>query len=59
VDFLLEGFLIIEIDGLAFHLNPRQFKKEGQRGDPAGLVGAEVLLRRCGPHAGCDAASRT
>ena len=43
VDFLLEGFLIIEIDGLAFHLNPRQFKKDRRRDNEAIRQGLLVL----------------
>jgi len=43
VDFLLEGFLIIEIDGLAFHLNPRQFKKDRRRDNEATRQGFLVL----------------
>ncbi|WP_457947005.1 endonuclease domain-containing protein [Pseudarthrobacter sp. alpha12b] len=43
VDFLLEGFLIVEIDGLAFHLEPRQFKKDRRRDNAAMLRGLPVL----------------
>ena len=39
VDFLLEGFLIVEIDGLAFHLEPRQYKKDRRRDNSAMLMG--------------------
>jgi very-short-patch-repair endonuclease len=43
VDFLLEGFLIVEIDGLAFHLEARQFKKDRRRDNSAMLQGLPVL----------------
>ncbi|MFF2345984.1 type IV toxin-antitoxin system AbiEi family antitoxin domain-containing protein [Pseudarthrobacter sp. NPDC058119] len=43
VDFLLEGFLIVEIDGLAFHLEPRQFKKDRRRDNQAVRHGLPVL----------------
>ena len=43
VDFLLEGFLIVEIDGLAFHLEPRQFKKDRRRDNTAARQGFAVL----------------
>lgn len=43
VDFLLEGFLIVEIDGIAFHLEPRQFKKDRRRDNSAILQGLPVL----------------
>jgi len=43
VDFLLEGFLIVEIDGLAFHLEARQFKKDRRRDNSATLQGLPVL----------------
>ena len=43
VDFLLEGFLIVEIDGLAFHLEPRQFKKDRRRDNMAVRHGLPVL----------------
>lgn len=43
VDFLLEGFLIVEIDGLAFHLEPRQFKKDRRRDNMAVRQGLPVL----------------
>ena len=43
VDFLLEGFLIVEIDGLAFHLEPRQFKKDRRRDNMATRQGLPVL----------------
>ncbi|MCU1519763.1 MAG: hypothetical protein JWN19_148 [Arthrobacter sp.] len=43
VDFLLEGFLIVEIDGLAFHLNSRQFKKDRRRDNSAMVQGLPVL----------------
>lgn len=43
VDFLLEGFLIVEIDGLAFHLESRQFKKDRRRDNAAMLQGLPVL----------------
>jgi very-short-patch-repair endonuclease len=43
VDFLLEGFLIVEIDGIAFHLEGRQFKKDRRRDNAATLQGLPVL----------------
>ncbi|MFC0486484.1 endonuclease domain-containing protein [Pseudarthrobacter scleromae] len=43
VDFLLEGFLIVEIDGLAFHLEARQFKRDRRRDNSAILQGLPVL----------------
>lgn len=43
VDFLLEGFLIVEIDGIAFHLEARQFKKDRRRDNSATLQGLPVL----------------
>lgn len=43
VDFLLEGFLIVEIDGIAFHLDARQFKKDRRRDNTATLKGMPVL----------------
>lgn len=43
VDFLLEGFLIVEIDGLAFHLESRQFKKDRRRDNAAMIQGFPVL----------------
>lgn len=43
VDFLLEGFLIVEIDELAFHLEPRQFKKDRRRDNQAVRHGLPVL----------------
>lgn len=43
VDFLLEGFLIVEIDGLAFHLEARQFKKDRRRDNSAVAQGLPVL----------------
>ena len=43
VDFLLEGFLIVEIDGIAFHLEARQFKKDRRRDNSAILQGLPVL----------------
>jgi len=43
VDFLLEGFLIVEIDGIAFHLEPRQFKKDRRRDNQAVRHGLPVL----------------
>ena len=43
VDFLLEGFLIVEIDGLAFHLGSRQFKKDRRRDNSAVVQGLPVL----------------
>jgi very-short-patch-repair endonuclease len=42
VDFLLEGFLIIELDG-STHLEPRQFKKDRRRDNAAVLAGFLVL----------------
>lgn len=43
VDFLLEGFLIVELDGIAFHLEPRQFKKDRRRDNEAIRQGMLVL----------------
>ncbi|MFJ5699369.1 endonuclease domain-containing protein [Arthrobacter sp. NPDC093139] len=43
VDFLLEGFLIVELDGIAFHLEPRQFKKDRRRDNSAAVRGFPVL----------------
>ena len=43
VDFLLEGFLIVEMDGIAFHLEPRQFKKDRRRDNAAMRQGLPVL----------------
>lgn len=43
VDFLLEGFLIVELDGIAFHLEPRQFKKDRRRDNEATRQGMLVL----------------
>jgi very-short-patch-repair endonuclease len=43
VDFLLEGFLIVELDGIAFHLEPRQFKKDRRRDNAAVVRGLPVL----------------
>lgn len=43
VDFLLEGFLIVEIDGIAFHLESRQFKKDRRRDNSAIVQGLPVL----------------
>ncbi|MDQ0730415.1 type IV toxin-antitoxin system AbiEi family antitoxin domain-containing protein [Arthrobacter sp. B1I2] len=43
VDFLLERFLIVEIDGIAFHLEPRQFKKDRRRDNAATRQGFPVL----------------
>lgn len=42
VDFLLEGFLIIEIDGSS-HLEPRQVKKDRGRNNASTLTGYAVL----------------
>lgn len=42
VDFLLEGFLIVEIDG-ATHLEPRQVKKDRKRNNAGTLSGYAVL----------------
>lgn len=43
VDFLLEGFLIVEIDGIAFHMEPRQYKKDRRRDNAAIRRGLPVL----------------
>lgn len=43
VDFLLEGFLIVELDGVAFHLESRQFKKDRRRDNAAAVRGLPVL----------------
>jgi very-short-patch-repair endonuclease len=42
VDFLLEGFLIVEIDG-GSHLEPRQVKKDRSRNNASTLSGYSVL----------------
>ncbi|WP_168223168.1 endonuclease domain-containing protein [Pseudarthrobacter sp. NIBRBAC000502770] len=42
VDFLLEGFLIVEIDGRS-HLEPRQVKKDRLRNNASILTGYAVL----------------
>jgi very-short-patch-repair endonuclease len=42
VDFLLEGFLIVEIDG-GTHLEPRQVKKDRVRNNASTLTGYAVL----------------
>lgn len=42
VDFLLEGFLIVELDG-ATHLEPRQVKKDRHRNNMSTLTGYAVL----------------
>ena len=42
VDFLLEGFLIVEIDGRS-HLEPRQVKKDRFRNNASTLSGYAVL----------------
>ena len=42
VDFLLEGFLIVEIDG-GTHLEPRQVKKDRGRNNASMLSGYAVL----------------
>lgn len=42
VDFLLEGFLIVEIDG-STHLEPRQVKKDRGRNNASILAGYAVL----------------
>ncbi len=47
VDFLLEGFLIVEIDGIAFHLDSRQFKKDRRRDNSAIVQGLPVLRFFC------------
>lgn len=43
VDFLLEGFLVVEIDGIAFHLEARQFKRDRRRDNSGILQGLPVL----------------
>jgi very-short-patch-repair endonuclease len=42
VDFLLEGFLIVEIDG-STHLEPAQVKKDRRRNNASTLTGYAVL----------------
>lgn len=42
VDFLLEGFLIVELDG-ASHLEPRQVRKDRRRNNASTLDGYPVL----------------
>ncbi|MGG5174766.1 DUF559 domain-containing protein [Pseudarthrobacter sp. J1763] len=46
VDFLINGCLIVELDGLAFHFNERQFKKDQDRNNRAAELGFRVLRFR-------------
>lgn len=43
VDFLLNGCLIVEIDGVGFHLNKPQFKKDIRRNNIGAAGGYRVL----------------
>lgn len=43
VDFLLNGCLIVEIDGVGFHLNKPQFKKDIRRNNVGAAGGYRVL----------------
>ncbi|MDQ4501418.1 DUF559 domain-containing protein [Sinomonas sp. ASV322] len=43
VDFLIEGRIIVEIDGLEFHLSPRQFAKDRHRDNAAAGHGLRSL----------------
>ena len=43
VDFLIEGRIIVEIDGLEFHLVPRQFTKDRRRDNTAAGLGIRTL----------------
>lgn len=43
VDFLLHGCLIVEIDGVGFHLNKPQFKKDIRRNNVGAAGGYRVL----------------
>ena len=43
VDFLLNGCLIVEIDGVGFHLNKPQFKKDIRRNNVGAATGYRVL----------------
>ena len=43
VDFLLEGFLIVEVDGFAFHSNRKALRRDLQRNNAAALSGFASL----------------
>jgi very-short-patch-repair endonuclease len=43
VDFLINGCLIVEIDGVGFHLNKPQFKKDIRRNNVGAASGYRVL----------------
>jgi very-short-patch-repair endonuclease len=43
VDFLIEGRIVVEIDGLEFHLSPKQFAKDRQRDNAAAGHGLRTL----------------
>lgn len=43
VDFLINGCLIVEIDGVGFHLNKPQFKKDIRRNNVGAATGYRVL----------------
>lgn len=43
VDFLVNGCLIVEIDGAAFHVNKKQFKKDLRRNNIGAALGYRVL----------------
>lgn len=43
VDFLINGCLIVEIDGAAFHMDEKQFKKDLRRNNIGAAMGYRVL----------------
>jgi very-short-patch-repair endonuclease len=43
VDFLLEGFLIVEIDGFAFHSNRQDMLRDRNRNNMSAVNGYAVL----------------
>lgn len=43
VDFLINGCLIVEIDGMGFHFNKAQFKKDIRRNNVGAAAGYRVL----------------
>lgn len=46
VDFLLEGFLVVEIDGAAFHSDRRALRRDRQRNNLT-VLGGYLVLRFC------------
>ncbi|WP_049822578.1 endonuclease domain-containing protein, partial [Arthrobacter sp. H41] len=46
VDFLLEGFLVVEIDGAAFHPDRKALRRDRQR-NKATVIGGYLVLRFC------------